>query len=181
MARVNYEGVNLGYCRAKSSKRLLNYLIDLVVFYVILIFFSFLSEILFPRAIVYDGINPTFARIIYLIFYAIVMFVIEAAFQGKTLGKLITGTRALNVHGQPPTFMQLLARNFIRAVPFNTLSTFGNPCAPWHDEWSATYVVDEKNLALQQRKDVFFKELRKEKAVAVTTISEDENSKNQTQ
>ncbi len=85
------------------------------------------------------------------------------------------------MHGQPPTFTQLLARNFIRAVPFNALSAFGNPCAPWHDKWSDTYVIDEKVLALQQRKDVFFKELREEKSSAVTTTIEDENSKNQIQ
>ena len=110
-----------------------------------------------------------------MVLYAIVMFVIEAAFQGKTLGKLITGTRAINVHGAAPTFTQLLARNFIRAVPFNALSAFGKPCAPWHDKWSDTYVVDERVLALQQRKDIFFKELREEKA-ADNGVGEVENS-----
>ncbi len=181
MEQINtYDGLDLEYCRANSNKRFLNYLIDLLAFYVIVIFFGFLFEIVFPGTIPYNDINPFWDRVLSLIFYAIVMFATEAAFQGKSLGKLVTGTRAINVNGEPPTLMQLLARNFIRAVPFNALSAFGNPCAPWHDRWSDTYVVDEKVLALQQRKDVFFKALREEKSDVVTT-SEEENSKNQTQ
>ncbi|MGE6218642.1 RDD family protein [Nubsella zeaxanthinifaciens] len=167
------EGIDLEYCRANTNKRLVNYLIDLVAFYVIMFFLGFLLEIAFPGAIPYNDINPVLDRVVSLLLYAVIMFTIEAAFQGKSLGKLITGTRAINVHGAPPTFIQLLTRNFVRAVPFNALSAFGQPCVPWHDRWSDTYVIDEKLLALQQRKDVFFKELREEKT-AVT--SDDENS-----
>jgi uncharacterized RDD family membrane protein YckC len=161
-----YEEIDLEYCRANTNKRFVNYLIDIIVFYIILIFLGFVIELAFPGAIHYDDVDPILDRIVSLILYAIVMFAIEAAFQGKSVGKLITGTKAVNVNGETPSFLQLIARNFIRAVPFNALSAFGRPCAPWHDKWSNTYVIDEKLLALQQRKDVFFKELRGEASSA---------------
>ncbi len=156
-----YEEIDLEYCRAGSSKRLANYIIDLVAFYVMMFFVAMLIEIASPGLVSENNIDSLVDRILTMCLYAVVMFVIEAAFQGKSLGKLITGTKAVNIYGEAPTFTQLLQRNFIRAVPFNALSALGSPCTPWHDRWSNTYVIDEKVLELQKRKDVFFSELSK--------------------
>jgi len=160
MQQTNFdEEIDLNYCRAGSGKRLANYIIDLIAFYVMIFFIAILIELAFPLSISENEIDSVVDRILAMVLYAIVMFVIEAAFQGKSLGKLITGTRAVNINGEAPTFTQLLQRNFLRAVPFNALSALGSPCVPWHDRWSDTYVVDEKVLELQKRKDVFFSEL----------------------
>ncbi len=72
------------------------------------------------------------------------MFVIEAAFKGKSLGKLITGTRAVNEDGTNVTVKAAFFRGLSRAVPFNAFSALGNPTYPWHDKWTKTYVIDER-------------------------------------
>ena len=108
-----YQEIDLEYCRAGSGKRLANYVIDLIAFYVMIFFIAILIELAFPASISENEINSFVDRILTMILYAVVMFILEAAFQGKSLGKLITGTRAVNIHGDAPTFTQLLQRNFI--------------------------------------------------------------------
>lgn len=153
-----YKELDLEYCRVGSGKRLANYIIDMIAFYMMIFFLSLIIELVFPGSVSEWDIDGITDRIITIILYGLVMFVIEAAFQGKSLGKLITRTRAVNINGKAPSFSQLLKRNFVRAVPFNAFSALGSPCVPWHDRWSDTYVVDEKVLALQERKAEFFSE-----------------------
>lgn len=167
-----YEEIDLEYCGAGSGKRLANYIIDLVAFYIMMFFVAILIEIAWPGSVSENNIDGIVDRILTMCLYAVVMFIIEAAFQGKSLGKLITGTRAVNIYGEAPTFTQLLQRNFIRAVPFNAFSALGSPCTPWHDKWSDTYVIDEKVLELQKRKDVFFSELSNKEELAEQQVDQ---------
>ncbi|MEE1946609.1 RDD family protein [Pedobacter sp. KR3-3] len=152
--------MNLEYSRASSGKRLANYLIDVVAFYIILIFVAIVLELLFPNSVSGLETNPIVDRLITLFFYGLVMFLIEMCFQGKSLGKLITGTRAMTLSGETLSFEKALIRNFVRAVPFNALSALGTPCSPWHDNWSDTIVVDEKKLELVRKQDEFYSDLR---------------------
>ncbi len=71
----------------------------------------------------------------YLIYYAIC----EKAFKGYTLGKLITGTRAIRDDGQELTFKDAILRTLSRIVPFEAFSGFGD--RPWHDNWTKTTVI----------------------------------------
>lgn len=158
------EEINLEYCRASSGKRLANYVIDMVVFYIISVFIGMIIGVILgvfmPDVIDEWHVDSFVERIISLLLYGMVMFVMEAIFQGKSIGKMITRTRAVNIYGEVPTIGQFMRRNFIRAIPFNMFSGLGSPCSPWHDNWSDTIVVDEQALYLQQRKDVFFSELK---------------------
>ena len=72
------------------------------------------------------------------------MFLVEALFKGKSLGKLITGTRAVNEDGSNLSAKTALLRGLSRAVPFNAFSALGTPSYPWHDKWTNSYVIDEK-------------------------------------
>ncbi len=83
-------------------------------------------------------------QLIGLLLYGLFMFATEAIFKGKSLGKLITGTRAVNEDGSNITPIAALLRGLGRAVPFNAFSALGNPTYPWHDKWANTYVIDEK-------------------------------------
>lgn len=71
----------------------------------------------------------------YLIYYTIC----EKAFKGYTLGKLITGTRAIRQDGAELTFRDAFLRSLSRLVPFEVFSGFGP--SPWHDTWTRTTVV----------------------------------------
>ena len=137
------------YERSSAGKRLANYLIDLVLFYVLL----------FVLGIVLALLSPTFAgilvnessgiglldRFITLLLYAVYMSAFESLFHGKSLGKLITKTKAVNLDGSQITTAKAFERGFRRAVPFFVLSAFGNPSNPWQDRWTNTMVINEKS------------------------------------
>jgi uncharacterized RDD family membrane protein YckC len=134
--------------QAGSGKRLANYLIDLVLFYILLFLFGMVLAVLNPEAI--DAISEDDTgfglvdRLLSLVFYGLYMFVIEAIFKGKSLGKLITGTRVVKEDGSNITVKEAFLRGLSRMVPFNAFSALGTPCYPWHDRWSGTYVIDER-------------------------------------
>jgi uncharacterized RDD family membrane protein YckC len=74
------------------------------------------------------------------------MGLVEAIFKGRSIGKLITSTVAVNEDGSRVSGQVALLRGLARAVPFNAFSALGSPCYPWHDRWTKTYVVDYKDL-----------------------------------
>jgi uncharacterized RDD family membrane protein YckC len=136
------------YERASTGKRLGNYLIDLVLFYVLLFILGFVLAL----------VSPTFTRIvtseqsdfglldrlITLLLYAVYMSAVEALFHGKSLGKVITKTKAVNLDGSQISIAKAFERGFSRAVPFCVFSAFGDPCNPWQDRWTGTMVINER-------------------------------------
>ncbi len=152
--------LNLEYCRASMSKRFVNYIIDSIVVFIILFLIAFTLEILYPGLISESNIGSLSERLVGIISYGIIMSFTEIVSQGKSIGKLITGTKVIEEDGSSLSIGKAIIRNFIRAIPFDAFSAFGNPCKPWHDSWSQTIVVDEKLLALQVKKDIFFQELK---------------------
>ncbi len=137
--------------QANTGKRLANYLIDVVAFYA---FF-------FLLAIVYFAANPSAAgdtnssngnelllRLFAFLMYGLFMGLMEGVFKGRSLGKLITGTKVVNEDGSDISFSTALSRGFSRIVPFEAFSAFGNPCYPWHDKWNRTYVIDLRQSGL---------------------------------
>lgn len=71
----------------------------------------------------------------YIIYYTIC----EKLFKGYTLGKLITGTRAIRQDGKELTFKNALLRSLCRCVPFEVFSGFST--LTWHDSWTDTMVI----------------------------------------
>jgi uncharacterized RDD family membrane protein YckC len=134
--------------QASTGKRFANYIIDLIIFYMLLIGAGVVIALISPATI--DAIDEDSAgfdladRLLSLLFYGLYMFVIEALFKGKSLGKLITGTRAVNADGSNISAQTALLRGLSRAVPFNAFSALGSPSYPWHDKWTKTYVIDER-------------------------------------
>jgi len=150
----NYQEIDLNYCRASSGKRFANYIIDTIVFYIVAFGLGVVIGFLNPGLLV--EVDDLSLRLVLLLFYGIVMFMTEAMSNGTSIGKLITGTRAVNNDGSDMSFQKAFVRNIVRAIPFNALSALGTPSTPWHDRWSDTMVIDEKKMALQtQRVDLF--------------------------
>ncbi len=143
------------YVRAETGKRLANYIIDLIVFYALFFIVGIVLAIFSPAAIdnLSYGSDSGFAlvdRLFTLILYAVYMSVLEGLFKGKSLGKLITGTRAVNLDGSRISWGKAFERGFSRAVPFCVFSAFGTPCNPWQDKWTNTMVIDERKSAIRQ-------------------------------
>ncbi len=136
---------------ANRNLRFVNFLLDRFAFYLFLKGFYFMRLNYMP-SFVYrtDRITANIINVLIgLIFYAIFMGLTEALFRGKTLGKLITGTRVVNPDGTSISTRTAVVRGLIRIVPFEPFSAFGGPWPhPWHDKWTNTYVVKEKTSIL---------------------------------
>lgn len=147
------------YAYASKGKRFANFIIDLLSFYVVLMFAAFLLGI-FQVILEKDltswmtDINPLLDRLVSMLLYATYMSIIELIFKGKSLGKLITKTRAVNIDGTLMDTSNTIRRNFCRIIPFDQLSFLGDGC--WHDKFSDTMVVDlkEKIIVEENNADI---------------------------
>jgi uncharacterized RDD family membrane protein YckC len=116
---------------ASNGARFLNFLVDAVFSRVLMTGVMFLVAIEDAPAMMMP------LGLVVLIGY----YVILEATTGRTLGKLITGTRVVAQDGGKPRFGQILGRNLARFVPFEPFSFFGSSIGGWHDRWSGTRVV----------------------------------------
>lgn len=134
---------------ALQGKRFLNLIIDRIAYTGFSYIFNYfiagfyiqaLSEMLGYQLYWIMAFNV----LISLCIYALFMGGIEALFKGKSLGKLMTGTRAVNEDGSTISPRTAMLRGLSRMVPFEVFSALTTPCVPWHDRWTRTYVIDEK-------------------------------------
>jgi uncharacterized RDD family membrane protein YckC len=134
--------------RVSVGIRFLNFFIDTLVYYAIVIIglgliFMGGSEDLDDNVLAREDAGSVLIQ--YLISFGsyIGMFtILEGATKGRTLGKLVTGTRALRKDGSFITWKDAFMRSLCRMVPFEVFSAFdGNP---WHDKWTDTIVIKEK-------------------------------------
>lgn len=137
--------------RASTGKRFANYIIDIIFFYILVLVLGAILAILSPASLddIGDGSGSSdlLINLFSLILLVLMYGGLEALLKGKTIGKFITGTRAVKLDGSPITATQAFGRALSRLVPFEPFSAFGTPCDPWHDEWSHTMVIDEKRSA----------------------------------
>ncbi|WP_316735518.1 RDD family protein [Pedobacter aquatilis] len=152
---TNFEEVDYRFCQASSGLRFANYLIDTIVIYLLMFALGIITYYVNPEIIdsVDDGITN---RIIGMIFYGVIMSFTEAMLNGKSIGKLITKTKAVNLDGSDLSFEKAFTRNLLRIIPFEPFSALGTPSNPWHDRLSQTMVVEEKKVALQVQKTELF-------------------------
>jgi uncharacterized RDD family membrane protein YckC len=137
--------------RADTGRRLANYIIDLIAFYISFTVIGVIFVVISPTSL--DTIAEDSStgsdlglRLVGILFYGLFMGTIEALGKGKSLGKLITGTRAVNLDGSPITAGKAFARGFCRAIPFSAFSALGTPCNPWQDKWTDTMVIKERKM-----------------------------------
>lgn len=65
----------------------------------------------------------------------------EYYFKGKTLGKLLTKTRAVTFDDKRMDLGTVVKRSLSRIVPFEPFSFLGSLPTGWHDQWSGTKVI----------------------------------------
>lgn len=137
--------------QASKGKRFLNNIIDSVLFYLLIAFIEEVFNVIWPEQMntfVIDNNSQPFGSllegVLSSLLYAFYMGAIEAVTGGKSLGKLITGTQAVNEDGSRISSSTAFKRGFSRAVPFCAFSALGDPCYPWQDRWTNTYVIDLK-------------------------------------
>jgi uncharacterized RDD family membrane protein YckC len=141
------------YREATLGQRFLNFLIDnfamqyglayltgLLLAYVLMAVAPETASLLFSDEESVQMLLTGYAICIfnYLIYYTFC----EKVFRVYTLGKLITGTRAVKEDGGELTLRDAFLRTLSRIVPFEPFSAFGNN--PWHDSWTKTMVVKSR-------------------------------------
>jgi uncharacterized RDD family membrane protein YckC len=143
------------YKEASTGQRFLNYLIDsLVMQYGLGLVTGYLLgkiivtispdtayDLFITRAnsmelLLFNYLLSIFNYVIYYTFC-------EKTFKGYTLGKLITGTRAIRETGEELRFQDALLRSVSRLVPFEALSVWIGDRL-WHDKWTKTTVVKSR-------------------------------------
>jgi uncharacterized RDD family membrane protein YckC len=139
--------------QATTMQRFVNWLIDNLLMrfglsYVTGVFVGYLLASFFPeyaQRVIYQqdtGDLLLLAYIIGIFNYIIYYTICEKAFRGYTLGKLISGTRAIRDDGEELTFRDAILRSLSRLVPFEPFSGFSPK--PWHDSWTKTTVVKSR-------------------------------------
>ena len=137
---------------ASKTKRFINYVIDVFTYTFFLMLLGVIAALILEDdsflLMLDTDINPISGRILEYVLGWIVVIVyytfMEYNFQGKTIGKWITKTRALTIEGENLDFKTVLKRSAIRIVPFEAFSFLGEDVTKgWHDNWSKTIVIDE--------------------------------------
>ena len=119
--------------------RFLNLIIDYVGFFLLAVAVGFIVGVLFgERAL--NGIDsaPDF---VFGLGIVLMYYVPLEASMGRTLGKLITGTKVVNAVGGKPSFIQVVGRTLCRFIPFEAFSFFFGEGRGWHDSIPKTYVI----------------------------------------
>lgn len=141
------ENNNYSNIIASKSKRFINYLIDMLVIIIVYVIldtlFFYLTYDASTNMNLYNKSHDTilgyFNIQILVIFY---YFILEIT-TGRTIGKLFTKTKVLNLYGDKPSFDELLKRTFSRIIPLDQLSFLGKYNVGWHDSISKTKVVNK--------------------------------------
>jgi uncharacterized RDD family membrane protein YckC len=136
---MNNQELNL----AGKGQRIINVLIDMIVFVFIWIVITVVLLVLGFNQTYTDEIGekvPLIPLIILLpTFWGYYVFT-EYKFQ-KTVGKLLTKTKVVSLTGEKPTLLQIIFRTLSRSIPFEYFSYFIS-VEGIHDRISKTRVVN---------------------------------------
>jgi uncharacterized RDD family membrane protein YckC len=140
---IQYEDASIG-------QRFLNYLIDSLLMQFGISYATGYLLTQFLLAVSPETAYSLFGEETFLASYIVAFFnhlfyyaISEKAFRGYTLGKLLTGTRAIREDGEELSFKDAFLRSLSRLVPFEALSIwFGNGL--WHDKWTKTRVIKSR-------------------------------------
>lgn len=140
---------------ATQGQRFLNFLIDnlfmrFVLTYATGIVIGMLLNVIDPEFLGEVLYNPTnrfwsvliLSYLIAVLNYSLYYTLCEKAFKGRTIGKLITGTRAIQQDGSELSLKNALLRSLVRLVPFEIFSGFNT--LTWHDSWTNTMVIKSR-------------------------------------
>jgi uncharacterized RDD family membrane protein YckC len=132
---------------ASTGQRLVNYIVDnIVVRLLLFLFVSIVDQTQFLARAADDFLLLFILAIIGLLigYYWVGEFV-----WGRTVGKLLTGTKVVTDEGYRPSALSVLGRTFARIVPFEAFSIFfDSDRLMWHDTWAGTMVVDVNKSVL---------------------------------
>jgi uncharacterized RDD family membrane protein YckC len=122
---------------ANHLKRLANYLSDVIIFSILLSFLVAFADPVYPLMHKIMAKQPIslMDQLMISFVYGLYMSCMEAILKGKTIGKYITGTRAVTENGFPINAQMAFIRGLVRIIPFEQFSAISFPPRLWHDRW----------------------------------------------
>ena len=124
---------------ASKSKRFTNFVIDVILLFPFAMFIGVIIGIFDPYF--FDYMSETEMNLMGYLIFVIYYSFFEITF-GKTIGKMISGTKIIDVNGLNPTIGAIIGRSFCRIIPFEAFSFLGSSGIGWHDSISGTLVVE---------------------------------------
>lgn len=129
------------YILAGQLTRLLILIIDVFVYFILVIIFTFI--IAFVSIFIDLNLDSNvMGLIVSILTYLLYYIIFEASFQ-KTIGKMITNTRVVMDNGDKPSVLTIIARTFYRLIPFDWATYLFNSVG-LHDSLSKTRVISKK-------------------------------------
>jgi uncharacterized RDD family membrane protein YckC len=152
---------------ASKGQRFLNYLIDVVIYYLI-IYLIGITAVWLYESFGYEGMynwvvgmSPLGGMAFNLTIMALYYLFMEGITQ-RTVGKFITGTIVLAEDGSKPEIRTIAIRTLCRYIPFEAFSFFNDSGRGWHDSITKTYVVNAKKYKTALELKNSFDEIGKE-------------------
>lgn len=133
------------YTEASHGKRFLNYIIDLIVSFILLAFLIAAFDMfgLFMGVGTFLN-NQIVIQVISLFVMVLYYTVMEISF-GKSVGKFLTRTQVVTMEeGIRPSLGMIIGRSFARLIPFDAVSFLFS--GGWHDTLTSTVVVNDDRL-----------------------------------
>ena len=113
-----YQDYKVGEHKPNQGLRLANYLIDGIVYLIC----TFIIGLILGVVAVMMNFQLPESNLIYNIIAAIVLvfyyFLIESITKGRSIGKLVTGTKVVMIDGSTPTTKDYFMRSLCRIIPF---------------------------------------------------------------
>jgi uncharacterized RDD family membrane protein YckC len=134
---------DFSFVLATKEQRLLNLMIDTVVVCALaFLLLMIASQVFFDW---YDAMvnnsSITLVSMGYLIALMLYYTLMEAGTKGFTLGKLVSGSRAIGYEGKPVSWKEAFLRSLCRLIPFGFLAALYREWPVLHDKWTSTYVI----------------------------------------
>ncbi len=126
---------------ASKGLRFANYLIDLVVYLVLLFAFFLLLDLAGGLGLLGSSV---WFNLIALFMNFLYYTAMESA-TGQTIGKMLTGTMVVDANGDRPSTSTIMLRSLCRFIPFEAVSFFGEGTG-WHDHLTKTMVIRKKHF-----------------------------------
>ena len=140
LVRVECLGKVLRFC---------HYIIDLAIFFV-------LNSIIEIVVFLIPGISKSFLQLditiqgyISAIFGLSLLFIYYTFFEyifQRTPGKFLTRSIVINEYGNKPTLKNIAIRSISRLMPFEQMTCLSAKNRGWHDVWSNTFLISNKEL-----------------------------------
>lgn len=138
------------YLLASKNLRFLNFIIDSVILYLIVMIIVAILDLTImnnniPIAFWLDSLDNAE----WYIFWAVVSFFyygLTEIFVARSLAKYFTKTIVVMKDGSKPKIIDVLARSILRQIPFEHFTFLRGRKPGLHDEYSKTFVVKKEKL-----------------------------------